>query len=113
MHNLDEPCNCGYVDVDNLNLCKNEKVAWTPFYLDEISPGSLTWIGHMDPPTDGRWTAFFVNLQFEETQPRMKSKGLWPFGDVGTFDFTTSVSIVPATFPFPDCHGDQCLGTIL
>ena len=72
--------------------------------------GSLTWVAHQDPPSDGRWRAFFVDLQFDT--PEESSYG-WPTGEDGILEFTTSISVVPDTFPFTDCEGDECLGDLV
>ncbi len=40
----------------------------------------------------------------------------WPV-DLDHYEFTTGVSIVPDTFPFPDCHGHagpyNCTGVLV
>ena len=36
----------------------------------------------------------------------------WPL-DYRKLDFTTQAAIVPNVFPFPDCHGSDCLGTLV
>ena len=59
---------------------------------------------------DGRWLAFFADLQFNTTS--YDSHG-WPTGKDGILEFTTSVSIVPDTFPFPECSGYECLGGLV
>lgn len=36
--------------------------------------------------------------------------------DVGALfpaTLTTQVSILPNTLPFPDCHGEECYGTLI
>ena len=85
----------------------------------ETSPGSLTWIAHQEPPTLGRWKAFFVDLQYDSnpsnpTNPPNPnySKG-WPVGEENVFVFTTEVSIVPRTFPFPECYAEECFGKLV
>ena len=70
--------------------------------------------------------AFFINAQFEGPKPEhgieeidltkaMKNRRRlgWPVGVDGWYDFTTSVSIVPRTFPSPDCHGAACEGHLV
>jgi len=109
--NADEPCTCG-IHIDGLPLgssCVNLAVLWTATELQETFPGSKTWLAVMDPDIMGRWTAFFVDLQF----PGPEHGRGWPIGYDGTFEFTTTVSIVPETFPFEECHGEECLGTIV
>uniref|UniRef100_A0A2C9K2U5 Uncharacterized protein n=1 Tax=Biomphalaria glabrata TaxID=6526 RepID=A0A2C9K2U5_BIOGL len=46
------------------------------------------------------WAAFFIELKF----PGQKGS---------TMDFTTEVNIVPDIFPFPDCSGETCRGTLV
>ena len=41
-----------------------------------------------------------------------KSKG-WPVGEENVFVFTTEVSIVPRTFPFPECYAEECFGKLV
>jgi len=107
MLNNDDPCDCGFVVMDQ---CLNLRILWVAEELEETSPGSLTWVAHKRPPVDGRWMAFFVDLQFDGSSQR--SSG-WPTGEDGILEFTTSISIVPDTFPFSDCTGDECYGDLV
>ena len=72
--------------------------------------GSLTWFAHKSPPADGRWLAFFVDLQFNTMSENIHG---WPTGKDGVLEFTTSISIVPDIFPFPECSGSNCLGGLV
>ena len=72
--------------------------------------GSLTWVAHQRPPIDGRWKAFFVDLQFDSI---IHKEAGWPSGRDGILEFTTSISIVPDTFPFEECQGAECLGELV
>lgn len=92
----------------------------------------------MDKDEEGRWTAFFIDFTFEEPptasyehlltpqdyfyDPVSGSKeavsalgGLtnWPYDAPGCLDFTTEVSVWPNTFPYEDCAGVDCYGTLL
>jgi len=107
--NIDDPCECG-ISIEDLG-CVNLAVVWANRELKETEPGSLTWVGHWPAPTGGQWSAFFVDLQFEGPPPS-EARG-WPTGNDGTFEFTTSISIVPNTFPVEDCDGDECLGSLV
>jgi len=110
--NLDDPCTCGLtVPMDGQSYCANLQVFWTSVQLHETSPGSLTWVAHREPPSGGRWTAFFVDLQFEG-MPAPGERG-WPTGEDGIYEFSTSVSIVPTTFPFEKCSGEDCYGKLV
>jgi len=106
MFNNDDPCECGIMTSRG---CLNLRIGWASEELEETSPGSLTWIAHQRPPIDGRWKAFFVDLQFEGSK---KGSG-WPTGKDGILEFTTSVSIVPTTFPFEECVDAECLGDLV
>jgi len=116
--NLDDPCTCG-VKVDE-GYCSNLRVLWSSEVLEETEPGSLTWIAHQEPPADGKWTAFFVAVQFDGQKPANFTPN-FPGIDLkqkdheleGMYEFTTLVSIVPNTFPFDDCHGEGCYGHLL
>jgi len=106
MVNNDETCECGFA-VDD--LCLN-LIIWVSEELEETSPGSLTWVGEKAPLEDGRWIAFFVDLEFA---PSSLTTSGWPVGEEGILEFSTSVSIVPDTFPFSDCSGAECLGDLV
>jgi len=52
---------------------------------------------HMDAPAQG-WLAFTLELHWPN-----------PSGSY-SFYFTSPASVVPPTYPFPDCHGWACRG---
>ena len=110
-----EPClPCG-LKVKNLPFgatCTNLKVIWHQEALNETAPGSGQYVAHQDPPSDGRWTAFMVDLTFEGDQKATSELG-WPILPANEYEFTTEMSIVPQTFPFPDCTGEACHGTLI
>ena len=58
-----------------------------------------TYLASKSIPEIG-WTAFFIQATF--AGPRAT-----------VFEVTTQVNIVPNTFPFPDCHGSGCRGTLV
>ena len=107
--NLDEPCECGFA-VPGEDLCANLGALWASDPLQETEPGSKTWVAHFRPRTDGRYRAFYVSLSFNSTST---SSYEWPLGHEGVMDFTTTVSVVPNDFPFPDCFGEECMGKLL
>ena len=106
--NLDKPCSCGF-DVPGEDLCSNMAVLWTSDPLEETEPGSLTWVAHKRPPLEGRYVAFYVSLSYNTTDG---SKD-WPLGSTGVMDFSTTVSVVPNTFPYADCEAEDCRGYLL
>ena len=69
--------------------------------------GSKTWVAHRKTPIDGRYLAFYVSISFNSTTKD------WPIGLDGVMDFTTTVSVLPNSFPYPDCQGEDCYGTLV
>ena len=109
--NLDQPCPCNFgLEIPAEDLCPNLAVLWASDPLEETEPGSLTWVAHKRPPIDGRYLAFYVSLSFNTTTGPSKE---WPAGQVGVMDLSTTVSVVPNTFPYQDCTGQDCLATLL
>jgi len=100
-------------------LCTNELILWTDTLLEETSSGSRTYVAHRDLPKDGKWTAFFIDVTMKgdgATKPKNPNKGdvgNWPFLPFGDFEFTTAVSVIPHTFPFDECVGETCLGSLV
>ena len=88
-------------------MCSNLAVLWGSEPLEETEPGSLKWIAHKEEPLFGRYRAFYVSLSFNTTTRD------WPVGKTGVMDFTTTVSVVPNNFPYPDCSGAECYGNLL
>ena len=76
--------------------------------------GSLKWVAHKRPPIDDRWMALFVNIQYNTTTSDNKG---WPLGSEGVMEFTSLISIIhrngTEVFPFEDCSGADCLGSIV
>lgn len=130
---LDNPCTCGpYSD----GMCVNLKTLWSKKELEmTMVRGKRTYTAHVDTPTDGTWTAFFIDIKYVNKHAqvmdlesmaksikrdpakmtlREKVSHLLPdfdglphdFG--GFFEFTTEVSVWPNTFPYPDCSGVDC-----
>ena len=96
--NLDSPCECGPAQD---GLCLNQMSDWRAETLQQTADN--TWVAHRDPPEDGRYLAFYVTLHYNISS-----------GETGGhLEFSTTVSVVPATFPFPDCTGEQCRGTLV
>ena len=96
-----------------LKILSLKGVLWTSKKLSETSPGSQTYTAHMEP-TDGKWTAFFVDLQYEKQEEASEGRGSlgWPYNNQH-FEFTTAVSIIPNTYPYPECYGDSCFGKLV
>jgi hypothetical protein len=133
---LDSPCTCGPL-VDG--YCVNLKTFWQKKELEMVMVnGKRTYSAHMDMPTDGTWTAFFVDIKFYQKDPSVNepmdleaiaksiktpnkvsdavriARPLFPdFGGFpkdlgGFFEFTSEVSVIPQSFPYPDCTGSAC-----
>ncbi|KAI8512511.1 hypothetical protein Bbelb_091500 [Branchiostoma belcheri] len=72
-------------------------VVWLPEDVEDMGNG--TYVAEFDFPDVG-WLAFFIQATFPA-----------PHGTV--LEFTTEVHVIPDTFPFPECHGDDCRGVIV
>ncbi|KAH3871998.1 hypothetical protein DPMN_035212 [Dreissena polymorpha] len=71
-----------------------------PWYTADVKQTSaLSWEVELPNPPVG-WTAFFIQVTFA---------GL----DDSVLEFTTQTLIIPNTYPFPDCHGAECRGTLV
>lgn len=104
----DDPCECGVAsDGDCLNL---EAFSWVATQLQPNERGE--YVAHMEANPSGAWTGFFIDFTFEK--PALPSGlGTWPVLEPGCLDFTTQVSVWPNTFPFEECFGVECYGTLL
>ena len=69
--------------------------------------GSHKWIARKSAPANGEFLAFYVTMHFEDGSSNESKK------INGSFEFTTGVSVVPDIFPFEDCSGDGCLGSLV
>ena len=107
----------GGLFIKSKNMCGNLKSFWKKKTLTRNKDG--TWTASMDVDPSGKWTAFFVHMEYEGPQHTAtaavegRRRLDWPISSDGRYQSTTTVSIIPRTFPFPDCHGDDCLGTLV
>lgn len=63
--------------------------------LAMITTGKAVYMAKIAPPEEG-WVAFFLEV-------------IWADG----FTISSAPSILPQTFPYPDCVGEACQGTLL
>jgi hypothetical protein len=105
---LDDPCECGMLKD---GTCTNlEAFSWTSKELVAQADGS--YVAHMEADSEGAWTGFFIDFTFEK-HAATEGLGNWPVDLPGSIDFTTEVSIWPDTFPYEECYGEDCYGTLL
>jgi PhoPQ-activated pathogenicity-related protein len=108
----------GGVFVKSKNLCANLKSFWKKRNLEKNKDG--TWTASMPLPAGGKWGAFFVHMEYEgpstaveHSAPVERRRLDWPVSQDGRYQMTTTVSIIPQTYPFEDCHGEACLGELV
>jgi len=136
---LDQDCTCGpYVQ----GYCVNLATFWKKEELEmTMVNGKRTYVASRPAPTDGSWTAFFIDIKYhnpngapfnvEEVRkgmnPRDKSRqttasklrevfpdfGGFPQDVLGFYEFTTEVSVWPNTFPYEDCESMDCGVTLV
>jgi len=128
---LDDPCLCG-AKVSSGEYCANGESLFFATELTPISNNGVEAVYVAEPPSvpKNHWIAFFIAIQYEMfpstipkpfstlSKPRrykLYGEGTIPdlFDEYGKTVFTTQVSIVPNTFPFPDCNGTSCYGTLV
>lgn len=104
--------------VKSKNICANLDSFWKKHTLVANADG--TWTASQELDKDGKWTAFFVHMEYEgpkgeghETVTEGRRRLDWPISQDGRYQATTTVSIIPQTFPYPDCHGEGCLGVLV
>ncbi|XP_061192028.1 autocrine proliferation repressor protein A-like [Saccostrea echinata] len=61
--------------------------------------GNNTFVAEYDNPPEG-WLAFFIQVSFDGVSD-------------ARLEFTTEAQIIPDTFPFPECHGSGCRGSLV
>jgi len=135
---LDNPCTCGiYAE----GYCSNLKAVMKKQELTVTTVnGRRTLTAHVDPPGDGKWVAYFIDIKYvnknafpfdimelyDGVESNIENKNFGGphrkdhpnFGGFDTdfgrfFEFTTQVSVFPNTFPYPDCSGVECGNRIL
>ncbi|XP_048760078.1 autocrine proliferation repressor protein A-like isoform X1 [Ostrea edulis] len=72
-------------------------VIWFNDMAQEL--GNNTFVAAYDNPPEG-WLAFFIQVSFDGVSD-------------ARLEFTTEAQIIPDTFPFPECHGSGCRGTLV
>lgn len=85
---------CGVPDPNNPTP---QPVFWFSYPVSPEPSGQ--YVAKVDNPIEG-WRAFFLQMTFPG-----------PLDSI--YEFTTQVNIIPATFPYPDCTGSDCLGTLV
>jgi len=82
-------------------------VYWLQTPLTETSPGSNMWIASQKEPETG-WMGFFVEVFYDGIPP------FWNPDKLTQYRLTTQISIIPVNvWPFPDCYGQGCYGTLV
>jgi len=74
-------------------------VFWSSSPLSPIE-GTQTYMARVDPPASG-WVGFIIEAYF-------------PVGVLNaTFSISSGPSILPKAFPYPECYGEDCYGSLL
>lgn len=78
-------------------------VWWSSIDLQPSSttPALITYEAILDEPSEG-WVGFVIEAEF----PISNSNN-------ATFRISSSVSILPQTFPYPECEGEECYGALV
>ncbi|XP_070580928.1 autocrine proliferation repressor protein A-like [Ptychodera flava] len=76
---------------------KPQRVMWYPMGVSRVT--DYEFRVEISKPDVG-WSAVFIQAAFPGPRDTL-------------YEFTSEVNIVPDTFPYPDCHGDECQGTLV
>jgi hypothetical protein len=86
-----------------------QPILWRSIVLHESPKGSGTYVAKAPVPKyEGRWVGYYVNMFFKSDSR----------GDLFTiykneYQLTSKAWTYPNTLPFPDCHGEECVGNLL
>jgi PhoPQ-activated pathogenicity-related protein len=79
-------------------------VFWKGIVLQEDPQGNK-WVASVKIPSKG-WRAFFIHLKYPGPPSPVNGHRI-------PYQFTTYTSIVPQTFPYPECHLQGCRGVLV
>jgi len=108
---LDYPCECGLYAA---GYCANSEGRWRQEVLVEVinEKGERTYSAHVDAPSDGRYVASFIDVKYNNQIKSLTTTDI-PKDLPRRLEFTTQVSVFPNTYPYADCEGEGCAGTLL
>ncbi|XP_077979615.1 autocrine proliferation repressor protein A-like [Glandiceps talaboti] len=74
-----------------------QRVMWYPMKTNRVNDNEF----YVEiPKPEVGWSAVFIQVSFPGPRDSM-------------YEFTTEVNIVPDTFPYPECQGEACQGTLV
>eukprot|EP00615_Pteridomonas_danica_P011356 CAMPEP_0114356852 /NCGR_PEP_ID=MMETSP0101-20121206/21234_1 /TAXON_ID=38822 ORGANISM="Pteridomonas danica, Strain PT" /NCGR_SAMPLE_ID=MMETSP0101 /ASSEMBLY_ACC=CAM_ASM_000211 /LENGTH=155 /DNA_ID=CAMNT_0001499415 /DNA_START=303 /DNA_END=770 /DNA_ORIENTATION=- len=127
---------------DDTGNCLNFQAHYVPTILEPIVDSNddddvqISYYGSVDlPPYDAEkqaYKSFFIDVTFHDVdlstttmkhnnninnidnkEPKTSSVGTWPVSHSGDLEFTTQAVVIPDYFPYPDCEGDACGGSLV
>ena len=127
MLTLDNPCYCG---TYNGEYCFNLESIFVP--INNIIPIEMNqtyakYVINAPEFPSNFWEAFMLGIkykafdrdnttmdkEFESVQNQNDDAESWFLVDYGSMVYTTQISIVQQFYPFPDCSGEACKGTLV
>jgi len=91
-----DKCGIPLLEVGSRSACFNEYAQWVLAPLEKVEDGGRRlFIGNVKAPSKG-WKAGFIDFSFAGSQKA-----------------TTTVSIMPNTYPFPPCQGRECVSPLV
>jgi len=108
--NIDDPCPLG---LEKDGTCVNLRSFWSSEELEPSEEGGSVYVAKQEVPEDGRWTAFMIQVTFEEKKEEEGLEGFIPRAKKGELVFTTEVSVVPDVYPYDDCYMETCEGNLV
>eukprot|EP00440_Ansanella_granifera_P067390 gb/GFBE01073096.1/.p1 GENE.gb/GFBE01073096.1/~~gb/GFBE01073096.1/.p1 ORF type:complete len:533 (+),score=87.84 gb/GFBE01073096.1/:1-1599(+) len=97
---LDPPERCMACGISVSNTCIKSTGGNYESQPLERAPGAAAWVASVEVPAKDQFTAFFIEFEFSG-----------PTAEAEPWQLATEVSVVPLTYPFPECHGKGCAVT--
>ena len=129
MLTLDSPCLCGFPDGE---YCFNLESIFVPEYgVQPLMMNDTYAVYKVDAPEypSNHWVAFEIGIKYKVFDKNDNNNILnrntnlrtlnadeaesWFLVENGTMVMTTQISIVQDKYPFPDCSGASCKGTLV
>jgi hypothetical protein len=95
-------------------ICICVQSRWTQEVLQQVvnENGERTYTAHVDPSTDGTYVAYFIDVKYDNQLKSLTGKEI-PKDLPRRLEFTTQVSVFPNTYPYEDCEGAGCKGSLV
>jgi PhoPQ-activated pathogenicity-related protein len=95
---------CHYIKVNVFGQACLRPIVWVGENIAPVASNATysKWIATQEFPPEGFWRGFMIEAFFDG-----------PAGTNSTFKMTTQVAIIPDTYPFDTCVGEDCMKSLV